>query len=107
MHLFLSPHFDDAALSCGAQINRLTRKGERVVIYTVMAGDPPVDFKHTPFSRQHHERWALGEEAAAHRHDEDRMAAQLLGAEIQFGPYPDAIYRTHPEMGGALYTNDG
>jgi LmbE family N-acetylglucosaminyl deacetylase len=106
MHLFLSPHFDDAALSCGAQISRLTRKGERVVIYTVMAGDPPVDFKHNAFTRQHHERWDLGEEAAARRRDEDRAAAQLLGAEAQFGPYPDAIYRTHPEMGGALYTND-
>ncbi|HVO43270.1 MAG TPA: PIG-L family deacetylase [Aggregatilineales bacterium] len=106
MHLFLSPHFDDAALACGAQISTLTRKGERVMIYTVMAGDPPVNFKHTQFTRQHHERWALGENPAEGRQIEDRQAAQLLGAEVQFGPYPDAIYRIDPQGGGALYSND-
>ncbi|MGH2521295.1 MAG: PIG-L deacetylase family protein, partial [Anaerolineales bacterium] len=40
-HLYLSPHFDDAALSCGGTIHQQTRQGERAVVVTVCAGDSP------------------------------------------------------------------
>jgi LmbE family N-acetylglucosaminyl deacetylase len=103
MHLYLSPHFDDAALSCGGQIAQLTRQGERVVIFTVMAGEPPIGFQHTSFTRELQERWDLGESPVLGRRDEDRAAAQVLGAEIEFGAYPDCVYRIHPETGKALY----
>ena len=33
MHLYLSPHEDDVALSCGGHIAQLTQRGEHVVIF--------------------------------------------------------------------------
>ncbi len=106
MHLFLSPHADDAALSCGGQIAQLTRRGERVLIFTIMAGDPPVEFKPTPFSQKLHTEWGLGDNPVPGRHAEDEAAARILGAEIRFGPYPDCIYRVDPQTGIALYPDE-
>ncbi len=56
MHLFLSPHPDDAVLSCGGLIHQLTQKGEPVTILTVMAGDPPDPLPDTPLVRELHQR---------------------------------------------------
>ncbi len=103
MHLYLSPHSDDAALSCGGYIAQLARRGERVVIFTVMAGEPPIEFKPTPFTEELHAQWGLGDNPVPGRHQEDEAAAQVLGAEIKFGPYPDAIYRVHAETYESLY----
>jgi LmbE family N-acetylglucosaminyl deacetylase len=106
MHLFLSPHADDAALSCGGQIAQLTRTGERVVIFTVMGGDPPVDFQPTDFTRELHKRWELGDNAPAMRRNEDQSAGKMLGTEVHFGPYPEAVYRVNPQNGTALYPSE-
>jgi LmbE family N-acetylglucosaminyl deacetylase len=104
MHLFLSPHADDAALSCGAQIATLTRNGERVIIFTVMAGDLPIGFQPTDFTRSLHERWNLTDETVIEaRRAEDTSAAKMLGAEIKFGPYADAVYRINPKDDSPLY----
>jgi len=107
MHLFLSPHADDAALSCGGQIATLTRSGERVIIFTVMAGDPPVGFMPTDFTRELHERWNVTDDTViAARRNEDSQAARMLGAEIKFGPYADAVYRVNPVDNTPLYPDD-
>ncbi|MCC7449955.1 MAG: PIG-L family deacetylase [Anaerolineae bacterium] len=105
MHLYLSPHSDDAALSCGGHIAQLTRRGERVVIFTVMAGDPPLEFRPTPFVEKLHAEWGLGDNPVPGRHREDEAAAQALGAEIKFGPYPDAVYRVHTDTHVPLYSD--
>lgn len=102
MHLFLSPHFDDAALSCGGQIAQLTQRGEKVVVFTVMAGDPPVEFNHTPYTQELHKRWGLGNSPIEGRRLEDKIALRSLGADVKFGPYPDAVYRVDAQ-GQPLY----
>lgn len=107
MHLFLSPHADDVALSCGGQIATLTRQGERVIIFTVMAGDLPYGFQPTDFTRELHERWNLTDDTVIEaRRAEDTSAARMLGAEIKFGPYPEAVYRINPNDGSALYPDE-
>jgi LmbE family N-acetylglucosaminyl deacetylase len=106
MHLYLSPHEDDAALSCGGQIAQLTRRGETVIIFTIMAGTVPPEFKPTELTRENHERWALGDDPITGRRNEDLCAAQALGAEVRFGPYPDALYRVHPTSAAPLYKNN-
>jgi LmbE family N-acetylglucosaminyl deacetylase len=109
MHLFLSPHADDAVFSCGGWIAMLVRRGEPVMIYTVMAGHPPEQFRPTAFTDAMHARWGLGPDAdsvVAHRHDEDAAAAWALGARVAFGPYSDAPYRVNPVTGAVLYTGD-
>jgi LmbE family N-acetylglucosaminyl deacetylase len=107
MHLFLSPHADDAVFSCGGYITQLTRRGEVVTIYTVMAGHPPADFRPTPFSEALHQRWRLegtAKQVVDYRRDEDAAAAWAVGARIEFGPHLEAIYRVRPADGQALYT---
>jgi len=63
MHLFLSPHLDDAVYSCGGTIHQLTSQGTPVQILTFMAGDPPTPLPDTPITRDLHRRW----DAAPHR----------------------------------------
>ncbi len=107
MHLFLSPHSDDVALSCGGQIATLTRSGEHVIIFTVMAGDPPIGFEPTEFTRELHERWNLpDDEVITARRAEDTQAGKMLGADVKFGPYADAVYRVHPEDNSPLYPDE-
>ena len=62
--LYLSPHLDDAALSCGGQIAQATRQGRRVLIVTVMAGDPPMEAGND-YIVSLHARWELDRDAAA------------------------------------------
>ena len=39
--IYLSPHFDDAVLSCGGLIRAQSQEGLAVEIWTIFAGDPP------------------------------------------------------------------
>ena len=42
-HVYLSPHLDDAALSCGGAIARHTNAGARVLVVTLCTAAPPPD----------------------------------------------------------------
>jgi LmbE family N-acetylglucosaminyl deacetylase len=101
-HLFLSPHPDDAALSCGGQIASLVSRGEAVSIITVMAGDPPTGFVPTGFTRELEARWGVGGSPFVVRRAEDQAAARVLGAAQHSLAFPDAPYRVDP-AGQALY----
>ncbi len=37
-HIYLSPHYDDAALSCGGSIHKQATQQEPVAVITVFAG---------------------------------------------------------------------
>jgi LmbE family N-acetylglucosaminyl deacetylase len=103
-HLFLSPHLDDAALSCGGAIHRWAAAGERVLVVSVMAGDPPDD-GFSPFAAYQHAQWNLRpRQAYAIRRSEDREALGILGAEVAQLTFVDCIYRRGPE--GAYYNSD-
>ncbi len=103
--IYLAPHLDDAALSCGGQIARLTRTGQRVLIVTVMAGDPPTDVEND-YIRSLHARWELERDAAALRRAEDIAACAILGAEYLHWPIADCIYRLDPATGRPIYVSD-
>ena len=74
--LLLSPHLDDAVLSCGGRILHHVARGERVVVLTVFSHADPDD--------------AAGWGA---RREEDRTAAARLGAETEWMGLPDAPFR--------------
>jgi LmbE family N-acetylglucosaminyl deacetylase len=91
--IFISPHFDDAALSCGGLIWQLTQTGAHVEIWTIMAGFPP-DENYSDFTNQIHIAWgAAGREAILLRRQEDQSACQILNASFRHFDWPDAIYR--------------
>jgi LmbE family N-acetylglucosaminyl deacetylase len=103
-HLFLSPHLDDAILSCGGFMRQLSTRGEPVTSLTIMAGDPPAPLPDTPLVRELHDRWSIGKNPVAVRRDEDRRAMRIVGAEARVLDIPDCIYRTADD-GAALYVN--
>lgn len=101
--IFLSPHFDDAVLSCGGQIRRQVISGTPVLVVTVFAGEPP-HLELSPYATQIHSRWGNATHPTTVRREEDRRAMHLLGADYLHLPYVDAIYRFHD--GSFLYSSD-
>jgi LmbE family N-acetylglucosaminyl deacetylase len=103
--VYLSPHLDDAILSCGGQIYQLTSAGGTALIVTVMAGDPPAGGL-SEFALGLHRRWQLSADASAKRRQEDRAACRVVGADYQHLEYLDCIYRRDPGSGAALYDSE-
>lgn len=99
--LYLSPHFDDAVLSCGAQIWDRTQRGERVAVATVCAAPPPTHL--SPFAQSLHARWRGAGEFDRLREDLD--AVSLLQATPIHLTIPDCIYRRGP-TGEWLYDSE-
>src|SRR5215210_1660112 len=108
--IFLSPHFDDIALSCGGIAARLSRKGARCIGLTVCAAPAPEDTPLSTFAEELHTQWenAHGAEAQSIndiRREEERQATRLLGLEPLWLDLPDAIYR-RSATGEHFYTSN-
>lgn len=91
-HIYLSPHLDDAVLSCGGLIASQVAAGDGVTVVTVFAGDPgpgPL----TDFAQALHNLWSAGQNPVGGRRTEDHLACGRLGASVVHLPFPDAIYR--------------
>ncbi|UCG23914.1 MAG: PIG-L family deacetylase, partial [Chloroflexota bacterium] len=78
--IYLSPHLDDAVLSCAGQIYQAVEAGRSVLIVTVMAGDASTA-ELSPFAQSLHERWEVASDAVAVRREEDKAASELLGVD--------------------------
>lgn len=104
--IYLSPHFDDAVLSCGGLLWEQVQHGERVQIWTICAGPIP-DGPLSSFAASLHERWQTGPETIEIRRSEDQAACQILGVESRYFYLPDCIYRQEPAAPGEyLYASE-
>jgi len=92
-HVYLAPHLDDAALSCGGRIALQRQAGERVLVATICAGSPPTDATLSPFAQYLHGAWALGDDPIAQRRAEDVAALAVLGCDGLHLDQLDAPYR--------------
>lgn len=100
-HLFLSPHYDDIALSCGGTAATLSRHGRRPEIALIFGDRPDPSQPLTAFARQLHDEWKLSaEEVIGARRREEAAATAAMGADERVLPFHDAIYR------GERYLND-
>jgi len=90
--IYLSPHLDDVAFSCGGLVWEQVRSGHHVLIWPICAGLVPEGLL-SAFAQELHLRWKMGPEAVILRREEDRQACERLGAEIRFFDIPDCIYR--------------
>ena len=104
VHLYLSPHLDDAVLSCGGLIASQVAAGEAVVVLTACAGDPPPG-PLSDFAQELTLRWGKGLAASPARRAEDRVACGRLGASVIQLEVPDAIYRRQAD-GTGLYSSE-
>jgi LmbE family N-acetylglucosaminyl deacetylase len=95
MHkVFLSPHFDDVALSCGGIVAMAAAAGERALVVTVCAALPSPEARSRLIDKVHRARgFADGVAYISARREEDRAAAAILGAGVEWGSSLDAIYR--------------
>jgi LmbE family N-acetylglucosaminyl deacetylase len=106
MHwIYLSPHFDDVALSCGGLVWEQVQAGDSVSIWTVCAGSAP-DGELSPFTKELHLRWEADQDATVQRKIEDFNSCHRLGASYRYLAIPDCIYRRNPQTGEFLYSSE-
>lgn len=103
--IFLSPHFDDAVLSCGGMLWELAQDGHRVEVWTICAGDPPPGHL-PPFAAELHARWQMEAHSVAARAAEDRAACQAVSAAWRHFYLPDCIYRWLPDETPLIHRRD-
>jgi LmbE family N-acetylglucosaminyl deacetylase len=92
-HIYLSPHLDDAVLSCGGHIWQQVRAKARVQVVSIFAGTPAASQPLSPFVQELHTRWGDQVDAASRRREEDLAALDILGADAIHWSYTDCIYR--------------
>ncbi len=92
-HVYLSPHLDDAVLSCGGLIHQQARAGQPPLVITLFSDQPPADAELSAFARSQHERWGTLDDVMGVRWSEDREALAVVGADYVRLNYPDCIYR--------------
>jgi LmbE family N-acetylglucosaminyl deacetylase len=90
--IYLSPHLDDAVLSCGGTIARQTEAGEAVLVVTLFAGDSDLT-RLSPLAQDLHASWGHPPAPYAARRAEDRAAMRHLGAIFLHLGFGEAIYR--------------
>ncbi len=99
--IYISPHFDDVALSCGGLVWQQAQDGLKVSIWTICGGEPTgEDF--SPVAEFLHQRWKTGAQAVSIRRAEDLASCAQMGASARHFPIPDCIYRRGAE-GQFLY----
>jgi LmbE family N-acetylglucosaminyl deacetylase len=91
LHVFLSPHLDDAVLSCGGLIARLARQGESALILTIFTASVRPPF--SALAAHEHALWGDPPDAYCLRRAEDMAAAARLHANTIHANLPEAIYR--------------
>lgn len=91
-HIYLEPHLDDAALSCGGAIRAQADRDEPVLVVTVFAANPGAAAV-TEFAAGQHARWSLDADPVAARRAEQVAALTVLGADWVPLDFLDAIYR--------------
>jgi len=101
--IFISPHLDDAILSCGGYINHLSAQGVKVIVATIFTADYYGQASLSALAETNLRVWGLGGHPFIKRCEEDRLAARLVGAEIVHLGFNDCIYR-QDEAGKFLYT---
>ncbi len=92
--VFIAPHPDDIALSCGGMV-AMAARDDAPTIVTLFAGQPAGDV--SDFARFQHERWGFDAvSVAAERRAEDAAASRALGDSVsqQRLDHLDAIYRS-------------
>jgi LmbE family N-acetylglucosaminyl deacetylase len=100
-HIFLSPHYDDIALSVGGTAVLLAEAGREPEVALIFGDQPDPEVPLTLFAESMHRGWGLDTaQVIAGRRAEEAAAGAILGTTEIFLPFRDAIYR------GARYTSD-
>jgi LmbE family N-acetylglucosaminyl deacetylase len=105
-HIYLSPHYDDAALSCGGAIHQQTQAGQTVLVVTICAAPPPIGDPLSSFAQELHTSWGNPDNVVATRQAEDQASMMFLGSDYLRLDFNDCIYRKNSRTGEWFYTNN-
>ncbi len=105
-HIYLSPHYDDASLSCGGAIHQQSEAGQAVLVVTICAAPPEPGAPLSPYAENMHRAWGNPADVVATRQAEDRASLVVLGADYLRLNFNDCIYRGHPDREQWFYNND-
>ncbi len=93
-HVFLSPHYDDIALSAGGAARLAAVAGRTPEIALIFGSEPDLSQPLTPFAEQMHDGWGLSTaQVVRDRRAEESAASAILGTTDVYLPFHDAIYR--------------
>jgi LmbE family N-acetylglucosaminyl deacetylase len=93
-HLFISPHYDDIALSCGGTAALASEAGKDAVVALLFGDHPDPDQPMTPFANHMHAEWGMtADQVITGRRAEEAESSRILGLRDRFLPFRDAIYR--------------
>ncbi len=95
-HLYLSPHLDDAILSCGGLIYAQRQAAERVSVLTLCAGSPEQGALST-LAQEYESAWSKTGDGLARRRAENAGILSDWGVQSWESNTPDAIYRAAGE----------
>jgi LmbE family N-acetylglucosaminyl deacetylase len=99
-HIFLSPHYDDIALSCGGTASRIAEASRRPEVALIFGDHPDPTQPLTEFAESLHRQWGLdAAQVIASRREEEADASNVLGTTAIFLPFRDAIYRGRRYLG--------
>ncbi len=93
--VILSPHLDDAALSCGGLLSALADRASLLVV-SIHCGNPPS----TPVAAGRPRKGFVHPEI---RRQEDRRAMHAIEVDYVHLGFPDGVYRRSPTSGELLY----
>jgi LmbE family N-acetylglucosaminyl deacetylase len=91
-HIYLSPHLDDAVLSCGGTMHGQIAAGEEVVVVNVFAGSPDYP-EYSTYARRQHRKWGSRDGSMATRLAEDQAVLDQMGVTVENWGYLECIYR--------------
>jgi LmbE family N-acetylglucosaminyl deacetylase len=96
-HVYISPHLDDAVLSCGGALACHVANGARALVVTLCTAVPPPDGPFSDLAHEFHGEWGLSPaEVVTARLREDAAAMARLGVDYMYAGMMDALYR-HPQ----------
>jgi LmbE family N-acetylglucosaminyl deacetylase len=108
--VFVSPHLDDVALSCGGRVARGVALGEAPVVVSVFTRGPDDEEPLSELAKSLHASWGdRADDVWRVRRDEDAQAMRALGARRVWLGHRDALYRgydTREALTGAVRRGD-
>jgi len=100
--IVLSPHLDDAALSCGGLLTAIKGKVSRLVV-TIACGNPAPNPLDSCSEARKKPRARKGHASPTQRRGEDVDAMHSIDCDFVHLGFEDAIYRRSPTSGNLIY----
>lgn len=100
--LVVSPHLDDAVLSCGDLIDKYVKENNTVDVITVFSGKPQKN-NVSSAAKKFHDNCFLGIDAMKYRKKEDIKAHKLLKCHSLYLNFKECLYRS--DKLGFIYPN--